>query len=144
MEICYRGIMKPDTTSNSVWNDEAFLSSILFAVHPIHVEAVSGIVGRADVLAAIFFLLTFNLYDKIIVGIDYTGCTIGKYFYFLICVISTIVATLSKETGITVLVRIYIHPCTWKTQASLYAAYITYEFGFWYITHVLSLLFYAL
>ena len=40
--------------------DDAALASIaalLFAVHPIHAEAVASIVGRAEVLAALFLLL---------------------------------------------------------------------------------------
>ncbi|KAG5845214.1 hypothetical protein ANANG_G00136440 [Anguilla anguilla] len=57
----------------------AFLSSLLFAVHPIHTEAVSGIVGRADVLACMLFLLAFLSYIRS-VGEGYSG----------------------KETGITV------------------------------------------
>jgi protein O-mannosyl-transferase len=40
----------------------AILAGLLFAVHPIHTEAVAGIVGRADVLACLFFLLSFRSY----------------------------------------------------------------------------------
>lgn len=40
----------------------AFVTALLFAVHPIHTEAVSGIVGRADVLACLLFLLAFLSY----------------------------------------------------------------------------------
>jgi protein O-mannosyl-transferase len=63
------------------WNF-TILAGVLFAVHPIHTEAVStrsekilfatvhtlrlfqvtGIVGRADVLACIFFLLSVLIY----------------------------------------------------------------------------------
>ena len=35
----------------------AFLTALLFAVHPIHVEAVTSLVGRGELLAAIFSLL---------------------------------------------------------------------------------------
>ena len=45
----------------------AIISSLAFALHPIHTEAVAGIVGRADILAGIFFLsalLTFDQYQK--------------------------------------------------------------------------------
>ncbi len=35
----------------------AAIASVLFAVHPIHVEAVANVVGRAEVLAALFLLL---------------------------------------------------------------------------------------
>lgn len=34
----------------------AVLSGILFGCHPIHTEAVAGIVGRAELLASLFFL----------------------------------------------------------------------------------------
>lgn len=40
------------------------VAAILFAVHPIHTEAVTGIVGRADVLACIFYLLSFIMFSK--------------------------------------------------------------------------------
>lgn len=36
----------------------AFLATALFAVHPVHVEAVSGISQRKDVLSGIFFFLS--------------------------------------------------------------------------------------
>ena len=37
----------------------AFVSAAIFAVHPVHTEAVTGIVGRAEVLAALFYLAAF-------------------------------------------------------------------------------------
>jgi hypothetical protein len=40
----------------------AWMSSLLFAVHPLHTEAVSYISGRADLLAAFFILLTMIFY----------------------------------------------------------------------------------
>lgn len=33
------------------------LSGLLFAIHPVHTEAVAGIVGRAEIMAALFILL---------------------------------------------------------------------------------------
>jgi len=36
-------------------------SSLLFAVHPIHVEAVTSLVGRGETQAAIFVLLYLHL-----------------------------------------------------------------------------------
>ncbi|MCK4342521.1 MAG: tetratricopeptide repeat protein [Phycisphaerae bacterium] len=35
----------------------ASVAAVLFAVHPVHAEAVAGIVGRAEVLAALFLLV---------------------------------------------------------------------------------------
>jgi protein O-mannosyl-transferase len=39
----------------------AFASAAIFAVHPIHTDAVASIVGRAELLAALFVLLAFLL-----------------------------------------------------------------------------------
>lgn len=38
------------------------VAGLSFAAHPIHTEAVAGIVGRADLAACNFFLLSFLLY----------------------------------------------------------------------------------
>ena len=45
--------------SLSVW-----ITGLLFAIHPVHVEAVAGVVGRADILSGIFFLLSLICYQK--------------------------------------------------------------------------------
>ena len=37
-------------------------SGLLFACHPIHTEAVAGLVGRADLASGVFFLTTLLLY----------------------------------------------------------------------------------
>jgi tetratricopeptide (TPR) repeat protein len=37
----------------------AFAAAAIFAVHPLHTEAVAGLVGRAEVLATLFFLAAF-------------------------------------------------------------------------------------
>ena len=41
-----------------------FFSAMIFALHPIHSEAVAGIVGRADILSGIFFLLALLAFKK--------------------------------------------------------------------------------
>jgi hypothetical protein len=38
------------------------IAGLLFAVHPVHVEAVANIVGRAELLAGVFFLLSILSY----------------------------------------------------------------------------------
>lgn len=40
------------------------LSAAYFAVHPIHVEAVAGLVGRAEEMCAIFYVMGFAAYRK--------------------------------------------------------------------------------
>ncbi|XP_037781150.1 protein O-mannosyl-transferase TMTC1-like [Penaeus monodon] len=39
-------------------------AGLLFATHPIHTEAVTGLVGRADVLASLFFLTAILTYHR--------------------------------------------------------------------------------
>ncbi|XP_054974244.1 protein O-mannosyl-transferase TMTC1 isoform X2 [Sorex araneus] len=72
----------------------AFLAALLFAVHPVHTEAVAGIVGRADVLACLLFLLAFLSYDRGVAGAS-PGCLLLS-LWLGTC------AMLVKETGITV------------------------------------------
>uniref|UniRef100_A0A665TGF5 dolichyl-phosphate-mannose--protein mannosyltransferase n=1 Tax=Echeneis naucrates TaxID=173247 RepID=A0A665TGF5_ECHNA len=71
----------------------AFITALLFAVHPVHTEAVSGIVGRADVLACLLFLLTFLSY--ISGQCDRRGLA---SFHLMLGTCAMLV----KETGITV------------------------------------------
>eukprot|EP00117_Sycon_ciliatum_P006444 scpid30982/ scgid0518/ Transmembrane and TPR repeat-containing protein 2 len=79
----------------------AFLASILFAVHPVHTEAVAGLVGRADVGSALFFLLAFAFFHRILKHSQApTGQTLLLYVSVLV---STAMAMLTKEIGITVL-----------------------------------------
>lgn len=70
-------------------------SGLIFASHPIHTEAVSGIVGRADVAAGLFFMLAFASYIK------YTRTHNSLHLYATIGLAG--LSMLCKETGITVL-----------------------------------------
>ncbi|XP_055136222.1 protein O-mannosyl-transferase TMTC1 isoform X5 [Symphalangus syndactylus] len=82
----------------------AFVTALLFAVHPIHTEAVAGIVGRADVLACLLFLLAFLSYNR---SLD-QGCVGGSFpstvspFFLMLSLFLGTCAMLVKETGITV------------------------------------------
>jgi hypothetical protein len=40
----------------------ARLAALIFILHPIHVEAVASIVGRADCLGGVFYFLAMNFY----------------------------------------------------------------------------------
>uniref|UniRef100_A0AAQ6AF63 dolichyl-phosphate-mannose--protein mannosyltransferase n=1 Tax=Amphiprion ocellaris TaxID=80972 RepID=A0AAQ6AF63_AMPOC len=42
----------------------SLLAAVFFAAHPVHTESVAGIVGRADLLCALFFQLSFLTYCK--------------------------------------------------------------------------------
>ncbi|XP_026324290.1 transmembrane and TPR repeat-containing protein 4-like [Hyposmocoma kahamanoa] len=79
--------------------DIAYTAATLFAVHPVHVEAVSGIVGRADILACCTFFLAFIFYSK-----SMRNCKFMiSYFYVSTAILLAGISMLFKENGITVL-----------------------------------------
>jgi len=56
----------------------AIIGGILFAVHPLHTEAVAWIAGRKDLLSALFFLLSFVLYTRMSAVADNETGDIGN------------------------------------------------------------------
>ena len=80
------------------------LSAFIFALHPIHTEAVAGIVGRADILCAIFFLLALLAFKEHLKrqskAIKPKFC---EKWYLGLTVAFATCAMFSKEQGITVL-----------------------------------------
>ncbi|XP_017672142.1 PREDICTED: transmembrane and TPR repeat-containing protein 4 isoform X2 [Lepidothrix coronata] len=79
----------------------SLLAALLFAVHPVHTECVAGIVGRADLLCALFFLLSFLGYCKAFRE-NKEGHTFS-ILWVLVSVILGAIAMLCKEQGITIL-----------------------------------------
>eukprot|EP00041_Stephanoeca_diplocostata_P010069 m.159586 g.159586 ORF g.159586 m.159586 type:complete len:553 (+) comp18007_c0_seq12:143-1801(+) len=75
----------------------SLLAALLFAVHPVHAEAVANIVGRSEVLSCIFMFASFLSYAR--------GCQgqSTNAFWMALCYICTTVAVLCKEQGITIL-----------------------------------------
>ena len=69
----------------------AFISSLIFAVHPVHTEAVTNIVGRTELLAMFFYISAFILY---------VNFTRHFYFYWL-SIVCYLLGLLSKEMAIT-------------------------------------------
>ncbi len=65
----------------------AFAGAALFAVHPVHVEAVSHLVGRADLLMTVCFLAAFLLHGR-----GLAGRLAAALLYLLAC--------LSKEMAV--------------------------------------------
>lgn len=88
------------------------LSGLLFAAHPIHVEAVSSVVGRADLLAGAFYLASLNAYVRF-VKLENSkkgrgGVSIWLHLYGSLLLAAA--SMFSKEHGITVLaVAAYYH-----------------------------------
>ncbi|XP_015921706.1 protein O-mannosyl-transferase Tmtc3 [Parasteatoda tepidariorum] len=74
----------------------SFIAAMLFGLHPIHTEAVTGVVGRAELLSSIFFLLAFRSYSR-----SRSPSGENDYRSLMCCIIFVGLAMLSKEQGIT-------------------------------------------
>ncbi|CAJ0593677.1 unnamed protein product [Cylicocyclus nassatus] len=83
-------------TEQSFICDEAFVASALFAVHPVHTEAVANITGRAELLMSVFALFALICYQKHIQK-DFEGKAI------ILFPVTVVLSVFSKEQGITVL-----------------------------------------
>ncbi|XP_069686444.1 protein O-mannosyl-transferase TMTC2-like [Periplaneta americana] len=86
-----------------------WVAGMLFAVHPIHTEAVAGIVGRADVGAALFFVLALLAYHRHVARRD--ALSLGATLLLGLC------AMFTKEQGVTVFAvcvvyDLALHPTT--------------------------------
>ena len=76
----------------------ALVSGLLFAIHPIHTEAIAGLVGRAESLSGIFFLTVLLIYSR---SSKHSGLI---YCLGMVLLAFTILCSvLSKEVGITVI-----------------------------------------
>ena len=53
-------LLMPDKKSLMGWFDIGFAASLLYLVHPIHVEAVANIKGRDEIMAMLFSLCRFT------------------------------------------------------------------------------------
>lgn len=80
-------------------HDTAYFASLLFTVHPIHTESVAGLVGRADILSSVLFIIVLLVYQKVR---NAKGEAVILWFVIMIFLISC--SVLCKETAISVLV----------------------------------------
>ena len=107
------GAGKGDTESGGereIWG--LGVMGVLFAAHPIHCEAVTGLVGRADVLAALLVLMALLVYHPAV------ACK-GGVVAAVVCIASMagaaaliVCATLCKETGYIPLTSPLTYPLT--------------------------------
>lgn len=83
----------------------SLLAGLLFASHPIHTEAVAGVVGRADVGAAAFFLLSLFCYARhCCLRRDTRTRAVGRRWAWMLGGLGCAAASmLWKEQGVTVL-----------------------------------------
>ncbi|UCE63916.1 MAG: glycosyltransferase family 39 protein, partial [Nitrospirota bacterium] len=73
----------------------SFFGALIFAIHPIHVEAVSNITNRKELLALAFLLIAFLCYIRFL-----EGNTSGKWGWFFVGVLCWGIGLLSKQIAI--------------------------------------------
>ncbi len=73
----------------------AIWGALLFAAHPVHVEAVTWLAARKEVLQGFFFFLAFYIYLK---GRDREGSR--KIIFLGLVLLSILLATLSKPSAV--------------------------------------------
>ncbi|MFH1071786.1 MAG: tetratricopeptide repeat protein, partial [Candidatus Glassbacteria bacterium] len=69
--------------SGAVW-----LGALLFALHPLHVEAVAWVQGNKDLLVTVFFLAAFLSYEKYARGEAGRPWYAASYVFFLLALAS--------------------------------------------------------
>lgn len=74
----------------------AFTASLIFALHPLHVEAVANIYGRAELLAALFILSAICVFQTAVIKRNLILLFTSGVLFFLAC--------LSKESALTGLI----------------------------------------
>jgi hypothetical protein len=82
----------------------AFLAALLWAVHPLCVETVVNIVGRADEFACMFALLGFLCYYKL----GQAESTGGRIFWMALCGTLLIVGISAKENTVAMIFMILL------------------------------------
>jgi protein O-mannosyl-transferase len=87
----------------------ARVAAMLYCYHPVHVEAVASLVGRADSLCGLFFMASLLAYSKSMQTwskLD-ASCNIENkkksVIYFLCSIFLAFAASLAKEIGVTIL-----------------------------------------
>lgn len=80
----------------------AFTASLLFGIHPLHVESVAWVSERKDVLCAFFFLLTLLAY------IRYASMGAKRLKYYSISLILFVLALTSKPMAVSLPVVLLI------------------------------------
>lgn len=87
----------------------SLLCTLLFAVHPVHTENVSAVVGRADLLCALFFVLSFLCFVRSCSTSSPCSEASLQYnvrsscLWLLGSAMLAIISMLCKEPGITVI-----------------------------------------
>ena len=78
-----------------------FPGALFFAVHPVHVEAVTGIVGRAELFSSFFYLAALYAYVLYRENDAPQKTAAGRSRLLLLSLGCYLLSLFSKETGVT-------------------------------------------
>jgi len=118
-----------DSLKTSVQADKiAFLSSLIFSLHPIHVESVSWIAGRTDVLCTLFLML----------GLLFHLISYKQLLFIPFAVLSFYLSLLSKELAVVFFLLVLILDFTTgqlkkRRNLIIYFAYVFILFAYFYL-----------
>ena len=94
----------------------SLIVSLMFATHPIHTEAVTSIVGRAELLCFCFFVLSLLCYLRARVSKSF-----HPHLFYALSLGSYFLALLSKETAVTLLGVVVIRDWLYRYQGNVRA-----------------------
>ena len=97
----------------------AAVAALLFAVHPVHTEAVTGVVGRAELLASLFFLSALLKYKSL----SWRRTVEWKGLMWISVLVA--LSMMCKEQGITVIALCALHEIFVEQKLS-YRDFVTF------------------
>ena len=112
----------------------ALFGSLLFAAHPVHVEAVTWLAARKEVLQGFFFFMAFYFY---LVGREREGR--GRIIFLGLTLIAILLATLSKPSAVVFPGGILIYEIS--RQRERWFEFVKTHWLFFALTIIISLLF---
>ncbi len=86
----------------------AFISSLIFAVHPIHTESVNWIAGRSDIMAALFFFPSLLFYLKYKEKNQRFWLLLSSLIFFLAC--------MAKEASLSLILLLPVIDITFFSE----------------------------
>ncbi|NND33774.1 MAG: tetratricopeptide repeat protein, partial [Saprospiraceae bacterium] len=120
---------------NRFWPEQdtlvfAFLSSLIFVVHPVHTEVVANVKGLDEIFSLFFSILT------LLCAVRYVRST--GIWWLLLSVISFFVALLSKENAVVFVLLVpvvlyYFTKSKYRKQAYISSGMLVLSFGVYWI-----------
>lgn len=112
----------------------ALFGSLLFAAHPVHVEAVTWLAARKEVLQGFFFFLALYLYIR---GREEEGS--NRIVYLGLVLFSFLLAVLSKPSAVVFPAVVLLYEITKKKDS--FISFFKKHWAFFTCTLILSTLF---